>query len=434
VDRLSSPVRRLACAALFTAAALTHGAPAWASAGGGVSRAPPASGSQKASSEAAAYTFLDEMMDKYATGTTPRLVRSFEGGHLAHFTDSETYDDALTIDAYLNEGTADGVARAETVGQGLLYVQAHDPAGDGRIREAYAPTPLTGPSAVTITDSTSDVGNMAWVGMALAQLYRVTGDSAFLSGAAALARWVVTNCTDSRGAGGYTGGETGTGAKIEWKSTEHNIDLVGLFSMLAQLTGDTTWTADAGRARSLVEAMWDATAGDFFVGTTDDGVTRNVDEQPEDVNSWSYLALGDSAYASSVGWDVTNLSVTNRSSSGVEFCLGDKDRGVWFEGTAHLVDALEFRQQPGDAARAAQYLADIGVAQLHGRNGDGLGIIAASVNRLSDCDGDYYYASLHTGATSWYLMALEAVNPFVLLSPGTAGGDRRGPDIRPSPW
>ena len=52
------------------------------------------------------YTFLNHMMDLYATGTTPRLVQSFEGGVLGQqaFTDSFTYDDALMIDSYLRGG------------------------------------------------------------------------------------------------------------------------------------------------------------------------------------------------------------------------------------------------------------------------------------------------------------------------------------------
>ena len=55
--------------------------------------------------------------------------------------------DALVIDAYLAKGTAAGLARAETVGNGLRYVQVHDPRHDGRIRAGYAPVPLTSPGS-----------------------------------------------------------------------------------------------------------------------------------------------------------------------------------------------------------------------------------------------------------------------------------------------
>src|SRR3984893_12230119 len=93
-------------------------------------------------SVADAYSFLSQMMDRYAAGSTPRLVQSFTGGVLGqqHFTASETYDDALVVDAYLAAGTPAGRSRAEVVGHGLLYVQAHDPRHDGRPRGAARAT------------------------------------------------------------------------------------------------------------------------------------------------------------------------------------------------------------------------------------------------------------------------------------------------------
>jgi hypothetical protein len=367
-----------------------------------------------------AYTFLNRMMDLYATGSTPRLVQSFQGGSLGRqdFTDSETYDDALMIGAFLAEGTPDGLARATVIGDSLLLVQAHDPAHDGRIREAYAPAPLATTTKhgrqhvkVQIRDKTSDVGNMAWVGMALTRLYAGTGATTFLAGAESIGAWAVRNCLDERGAGGYTGGKSANGGRIRWKSTEQNIDLYALFTMLHTASGNAQWAYDAARAKTFVEAMWNRSTGSFAVGTTTNGVTLNTSEQPEDVNSWSYLALQDPAFSSSIDWDVHHLSVSADGFSGVSFCLGDKS-GVWFEGTAHLAEALELRQGSGDVTLANQYLSDIQFAQTNGPNGDGLGVIAASKDALSDCDGDYYYSSLHTGATSWYILASQQVNPF----------------------
>jgi hypothetical protein len=356
------------------------------------------------------------MMDLYATGPTPRLVQSFTGGILEqeHFTDSETYDDALVIDAYLAEGTSDAVNRAEVVGSALLYIQAHDSKHDGRIRAAYAPTPLTSRRAVKARDKTSDVGNMAWVGQSLVDLYAVTGVTSYLTGAEAIGTWVQTHAYDTRGAGGYTGGLTAAARRIRWKSTEHNIDLYVLFTSLAAETGNPAWSARAAWARGFVVAMWNATQDRFDVGTTTNGRTLNDDEQPEDVNSWSYLAFQDPTYAAAVDWDVTNLNVTAGGFSGVSFCLGDRT-GVWFEGTSHLADALELRQASGDGVRAAQYLSDVAYAQTNGPNNDAMGIIAASKNGLGDCDGDTYDASRHTGATSWYILAALGVNPLALF-------------------
>jgi hypothetical protein len=369
-----------------------------------------------------AYVFLNQMMDRYAHGSTPRLVQSFTGGALGQqgFTDSETYDDALVIDAYLAEGTPDGLTRAVTLGNSLLTAQKYDPAHDGRIRAAYSPTPLVTMKGhgrtrtkVRIRDKTSDVGDMAWAGMALTRLYATTHIASYLTSAETVGAWVVRNSSDQRGAGGYTGGKTANGTRIQWKSTEHNIDLYGLFTMLAAESGNPQWSSDAARAKAFVVAMWHPSTGSFYVGTATNGVTPNAAEQPEDVNSWSYLALRDPSYSASIDWDMQHLAVSASGFSGVSFCQGDKT-GVWFEGTGHLADALAVRQASGDAARATQYLSDIQFAQTTGPNGDGLGVIAASKNGLSDCDGDFYYSSLHTGATSWYILASEQVNPFVI--------------------
>lgn len=380
---------------------------------GAGSKAAPVSASQLDHSVARAYTFLNLMMDRYAAGSTPRLVQSFTGGVLGQqgFTSSVTYDDALVIDAYLAEGLPAGRARAEVIGHGLLYVQAHDPAHDGRLRAAYAPSPLLGPGDVYATDAATPTGNMAWAGQALVQLYAATGSAAYLDGAEAIGNWVQAHCYDTRGPGGYTGGETADGQKIEWKSTEHNIDLYVLFTLLARETGARVWSARAAWARRFIAAMWDGRQDHFYVGTTADGVTPNTAQLPEDVNTWSFLALRDPAYAASVTWVLRNLGVSAGGFSGVSYCAADRS-GVWFEGTAHLADALEFRGEPGDGVLAARYLTDIYDAQARGPNGDGLGIIAASKDGLSDCAGGSYYASLHTGTTAWYILAAKKVDPF----------------------
>jgi hypothetical protein len=138
---------------------------------------------------------------------------------------------------------------------------------------------------------------------------------------------------------------------------------------------------------------------------------------PRLVQSFTGGTLGrqhrDPRFAASVSWDVQNLAVTGPF-RGASFCRDDRS-GVWFEGTAHLADALEFRGAPGDRAQAAQYLADIYYAQTHGPGADGRGIIAASRNGLTDCGGGSYYTSLHTGTTAWYIPSADKINPFALI-------------------
>lgn len=365
-------------------------------------------------SVARAYAFLRLMMDKYAKGSTTRLVQSFDGGPLRGFTDAVTYDDALLIDALLADGTSDDLVRSRVVGDAFLYVQANDQARDGRLRASYAPKPLKKPADVIVRDNASDAGNMAWVGQALVQLYAETSDVRYLSGALAVAQWLQGNAYDTRGSGGYTGGYSAKGEKIEWKSTEHNIDLYAFFTMLAAESGQSQWASSAAWAERFVASMWQGRSGRFYVGTLDDGVTPNRSFKPEDVNSWSYLAFANPAWAAAPSWDVAHLAVRRHGFAGVSFCSGDRS-GVWFEGTAHLADALELRDASGDPSLAQTYLNDIAYAQTNGPNNDGLGIIAASKNGLSDCDGDKYFASLHVGATAWYILAAGTIDPFVPL-------------------
>jgi hypothetical protein len=125
---------------------------------------------------------------------------------------------------------------------------------DGRLRAAYSPQPLIVASDVVATDRTSDVGNMAWVGQSLVRLYAKTSNAADLQGAEAIATWVRQHAYDTRGRGGYTGGYLANGTKIRWKSTEHNIDLYALFSLLAAETGQSAWSADAVWAQSSSRA------------------------------------------------------------------------------------------------------------------------------------------------------------------------------------
>ena len=189
----------------------------------------------------------------------------------------------------------------------------------------------------TSSSETAALTPVTWLGPAkhLCQLYAATSDRSYLDGAVAVAQWLQTNTFDTRGSGGYTGGYTARDAKIEWKSTEHNIDLYAFFTMLATESGNGQWSESAAWAKQFVASMWDAREGRFYVGTGNDGVTPNRSFKPEDVNSWSYLAFENPAWAAAPSWDVEHLNVSRGRFAGVSFCSGDRS-GVWFEGTAHL--------------------------------------------------------------------------------------------------
>ncbi|MFJ9691195.1 hypothetical protein [Kitasatospora sp. NPDC101183] len=375
----------------------------------------------------AAYSFLAQQLDAAATGSTLRVPRSYRGGHFEDpalfgpdgFQASFTYDDALVIEAFLQRGGGDDLAHATALGDSLLYAQEHDITPDGRLRASYEPNPFVTASGTPYVGGFSVyTGNMAWAGMAFTKLYRATGRQRFLDGALKAANWIQANAADTRGAGGYTGGlrnDDGTGQSmvpITWKATEHNIDTGAFFAMLAGVTGDAGWQQRSANAFRFVKSM-QAPNGHLWTGTGLDGVTTNQDLEPEDVQTWSFLATLDPAYAPAVDWAAGRFAVTDGPYSGVSFSGQDTTK-VWFEGTAHLLAAYQARRDAGDAGKAAVLMATLQRAQAGAPNTDGRGIVAASRDGLGVDGVDFYYASLHTGATAWYVIAAQGGNPFRL--------------------
>jgi hypothetical protein len=285
--------------------------------------------------------------------------------------------------------------------------------GDGRVRNSYHTDPYLLSGAVNIDDPGSYTGNLAWTGLALAQLYNRTKTRSYLNAAVQLGNWIESNTYDTRGAGGYTGGLDSNLNKLTWKSTEHNIDTYALFTMLASLTGNSAWTTHAQHALGFIKAMWNTSGGFFWTGTGTDGMTINNSFIPEDCQSWSYLALKNAAYAASIDWAYTTLAATDGQFSGVSYSNVDTT-GVWFEGTGHMAAAFEARNAPGDSTKAAAFLQDIQVGQEYAPNTDGRGIDAASKDYLGTGDGFDYFAALHVGATSWYCIADQSGNPFAI--------------------
>ena len=423
-------------------------------------QASPNSGSANpglAASIQGAYAFLNQMMDSYAQGSTVRLCQSYSdqiaGGSFA--STAFVYDNAIMLLAYLARGRGQDIQRATVLGNALLYAQNNDPAGDGRFRQAYFAGVDNGGVYVATGLSYfqgSAVGDVAWPGIALAQLYARTGVKAYLQGAIKAATFIDATTKDPNPPGGFFFGNGQTN-----KSTEHNIDCYALFSILARLTGDAKWQTEANYAKGFVEAMFDAPSGHFWTGTSD---PTNIfyNNSPEDVNTWSYLAFQDPAYAVSIDWVKTNLATTDSSFAfnngwnnntelkvrvnGMTFAslsklgtvLGDTTvdaDAVWLEGTGHLVAALFSRRLPagqdlpsfhGDVALAYLLLESCQLAQSTLGAGQtvagkplvpGQGLTAAT-SVLNTGFGFNYFPYLHIGATGWYQIGALQNNPMVL--------------------
>jgi hypothetical protein len=410
------------------------------------------------------------MMDAYASGNTVRLTQSYSDQLFAPFSAvAFTYDNAVAIQAYLASGCSADLQRAIVLGNGLIHAQATNfPFNDGRFAQAYyvnvpdSSGAFITPAAFPFFFYTSAVGDQAWAGMALAQLYARTGNPAYLTAALNVGNWIVNNTYSTLGAGGYSFGTninqfnqsvpSGNG-----KSTEHNIDTYAFFTMLAKLTQNgsalngSSWASLASHALTFVEAMYNTTGGFFYTGTNADQITIFTGNIPEDVQTWSYLALRNKAYAPSIDWATSNLITTdtpadpNSALTGDVAILGETfasaslvsppangsdPHAVWLEGTGHTAAALF--QRAKDDSRPAKAIHDVvtgliflsnirTVQAVLGTNQtvnghaltSGQGIVAATGN-LDTGFGFDYFPKLHIGATGWYVIAARAANPFQL--------------------
>ncbi|MFI5931386.1 hypothetical protein [Actinoplanes sp. NPDC051494] len=408
-----------------------------------------------------AYHYLDVVQDAYVQGGEPRLLQSYNN-ESELMTTAFVYDNALATLAYLANPTVANVRRARLIGDALLWAQNHDAAHtDGRLRQAYASGPMRfygqGPyfPGLKGTDGRaahlwpfgfggSSTGDLAWAGLALAQLYTDTRIGKYLAGAVALGTWIADRRSPYH-YGGYHGGLQADGETPQrWASTEHNIDVYALFDLLAKLTRDRGWNRRAEVAADFVRAMWHRGGGHFWTGTLggldgEDPNALNVGNVPEDAQTWELLGFGDPRYDAAVDWATRNLWNTDGSVSGVTYSSHARGTGdaVWLEGNSHVALALLQRDAPGDAARARELLHEtvraqesLGAGQTVGRTSDGFlsapgeggtwtgtplpaggGIVAAT----SSFDSGFefgYFARQHVGTTAWFLMAAQNFNPY----------------------
>ncbi len=415
-----------------------------------------------------AIEFQNTMMDAYATGDTVRLTQSYADQSGLEST-AFIYDNAVSIHAYLLNGSRDSLARAEVLGQGLIYAQATNfPFNDGRFAQAYFVNTASSsgafitPAAFPFFFYTSAVGDQSWAGMALAQLYRRTRNNSYLTSALNVANWIVTNTFNTLGPGGYSFGTNinqfnQSVPSTNGKSTEHNIDTCAFFTMLDQLTrhgtanNGTSWKDLAGHALSFVTAMYNAAGGYFYTGTLGDQITVNPTPIPEDCQTWSYLALLDNRFKHTLDWAIANLQATDTAASTNSNLMGSESftgmvfdtaslaptipgsdpNAVWLEGTSHTIAALIARSVAGadsvrdrvqDLQTAVKFVDTCETAQAQlgaGQTVNGAAIplgqgLVASTSQMDTGFGYTYGPSKHIGATGWYLIAARGGNPFQL--------------------
>ena len=367
---------------------------------------------------------ITERVDRLA-GNGAVFLRSYdsergtgEPGEPALRTAAFTYDNALATIALIACGAR---AQAERVGEALRLAAL----SDMRLRNVYragavGDKPLPNgwwdrKASRWFEDSYQDgtaTGNVAWAALALLALHDATGELHWRDAAARLATWVAANTGDARVAGGFTGGIEGFDAapkKVLWKSTEHNIDLVALFTWLDRVEAKDEWRQHALQARSFVDAQWDAASGHFWIGTLADGVTPNRIVSALDVQLWSQLLPdADKRWPRALVWAERKHGVAGG------FDFNDDRDGSWTEGAAQA--ALVYRR----LGRGSD--ADALLATIARQTSEGGFVYATREPRITTglaIGGDstsadfYYYRRPHLGATAWAALAALNRNPFI---------------------
>jgi len=350
-----------------------------------------------------------------------------------------SYDNALAILAFLaDHRSKDSLRRARLIGDAFVHAATHDRTfTDGRIRTAYAAgDPWLPPGWIPngkvetatipgfynrarqlfleVQQSSCDVGNNAWVGIALLALHARTGEGSYLQAALNIGQFI-RNFRNTTGTyqgfqGGLDNPEDPSPVLRPWASSEHNLDCYAFFKSLAAATSDSTWQDDALHAQAFVEAMFDSSKGLYLAGTADPG-NRNaaVGQLPVDVQAWSTLALPDALQNHPALFQTVENSHATVADGVAGFDFNDDKDVVWFEGTAQMAAAYQFHH--GDK-RAATLRRTLQLSQLRPPFGDGLGIAAASHDAASTGFGFKLFRRPHVGATCWLLFSMLRFNPY----------------------
>ena len=365
------------------------------------------------------------------SGTSePVLLRSYEPGPdeaslpppLA--SSAFSYDNALAIMALV---ACHDLPRARRIADAFVAATHNDRTfTDGRIRNAYragpvkpGPVPLPGwwdnQQKIWAEDAYqvgTQTGNVAWVALALLTLDQATASETYRPAAEGLARWIAQHAQDPGEPGGFRGGMAGfdkTQTKLEWRSTEHNVDVHALGQWLERLGEDPTGRMLAQSSRGFLAAMFDEPRGMFRLGTVPGGATQPPDRLALDALIWPLIGVADvpSVWRRSLAFAKSHLAVPG----GFDF-NGDRD-GLWTEGTAQasLVERAQGNRAGADAllATVSSLRSPSGYVYATGAGRITTGIAIGPESKGADF---FYFHRPHLGATAWAVLAATGLNPF----------------------
>ena len=362
----------------------------------------------------------------------PVLLRSYDTDNVYIQNAAFSYDNALVAMAFLSEGMQ---AESAQILDAFVYAVENDRHVPGRVRNAYAVGDISalpgwesgarlpgwydadaGETGQWYEDRYqvgSNVGNTAYVALALLQYDAAYGGETYLNTAKTLMDWVLETCAD--GNPGFTAGFDGWAEGKEpvvypftYKSIEHNIDAYAAFRQLYARTGEIKYQEAANSALTLIKSMYDEAAGVFYTGTTEDGATPSRDNIVLDAQVWAALALGDdfAPYEASLN----RVASMRTAVGGYPFCESGSDGGWWAEGTAYTALLYRLRGEDASAASAMDALCAI---QLE----SGLfpaATVAALPTGFELFDGTpwTYSDDPHIAPAAWFIMAANGFNPY----------------------
>jgi hypothetical protein len=336
-------------------------------------------------------------------------------------------------------------------------------AGDVRLSGFSASASLCGTTQFCLVLDGATGGNNAWAILALAAAFEHTGNPNYLEDAEAIGNWVAALAdTSGTGFGGYYLGYSDGGTPKELqvgKSTEQNADIFAAFTVLAQiesLRGNSalaaSWTGRAKTAGDFVIQMFDSVNGRFNDGTVNNIFTtgpgpgicpsaaqiKGTDTINTcdflDANTAPILAMsGTAAYQNAINWSLPaqylstfsqTVAAAGGSYQGFGLINASPRTGVGWEFTAQAVAAYETGLLPNSSSLVTTYLQEIAAAQNAAPFGDGLGVVAATLqngdivtpaNQCLNTPFECVPERVGLAATSWAALADQKVNP---MSPG----------------
>jgi len=223
----------------------------------------PVLASVLADRKAAAVDWLAARQDAVPAGPGRGLVPSFDAAGGPGASRAWIYDGALAALAFTEDGRLE---RARAVLSRLAALQRPD----GALAFSY-PLSADGEPEPRIRS-----GAMAWVGTAAIEYERASGDRSLRPLAAGIARDLLDRQAPSGSVRGGYGRLTRDGSfvaeRLQWASTEHNVDAYFFLRDLGYLTGSRRYLAAARRVRtSLLTRHWNADEGRFDQGIGDRG-------------------------------------------------------------------------------------------------------------------------------------------------------------------